>query len=159
MLTNRNNNYWYIRAYRRPFPYTHYRPYFRPGRYDYRFSYGYRPHSNWYYDSRYHRGYTDRPQDNHPPVNHPNNVNMNDRSVRPNTQMTPNIPNTRSVPDRSISSPSQPNISRYRYNRNATRSVSPNTSTRGVSRPSISIPTQSSSTSRGTAGSRGGERR
>ena len=35
------NNYWYVRAYRRPFTHFSYRPYFRPHRYDYRFSPGY----------------------------------------------------------------------------------------------------------------------
>ena len=34
------NNYWYVRAYRRPFPHVSYRPYFRPHRYDYRFNPG-----------------------------------------------------------------------------------------------------------------------
>lgn len=49
-------NYWYVRAYRRPFPHVNYRPYFRPHKYDYRFSpdryrmhgiYGTRPHNNY----------------------------------------------------------------------------------------------------------------
>lgn len=34
------NNYWYVRAYRRPFIHFDTRPYFRPHRYDYRFSPG-----------------------------------------------------------------------------------------------------------------------
>ena len=34
------NNYWYVRAYRRPFTHFDNRPYFRPHRYDYRFSPG-----------------------------------------------------------------------------------------------------------------------
>ena len=32
------DNYWYMRAYRRPFNHLYYRPYFRPNRYDYRFN-------------------------------------------------------------------------------------------------------------------------
>lgn len=34
------NNYWYVRAYSRPFNHLRYRPYFRPHRYDYRFAPG-----------------------------------------------------------------------------------------------------------------------
>ena len=34
------NNYWYVRAYRRPLTYFYHRPYFRPHRYDYRFNPG-----------------------------------------------------------------------------------------------------------------------
>jgi len=34
------NNYWYVRAYRRPFTHFDTRPYFRPHKYDYRFSPG-----------------------------------------------------------------------------------------------------------------------
>lgn len=34
------NNYWYVRAYRRPFTHLDRRPYFRPHRHDYRFSPG-----------------------------------------------------------------------------------------------------------------------
>ena len=49
-------DYWYVRAYRHPFPHVNYRPYFRPHKYDYRFSpdryrmhgiYGIRPHNNY----------------------------------------------------------------------------------------------------------------
>ena len=49
-------NYWYVRAYRRPFPHVNYRPYFRPHKYDYRFNpnhyrmhgiYGTRLHNNY----------------------------------------------------------------------------------------------------------------
>ena len=35
------NNYWYVRAYRRPFVHLGHRPYFRPHHYDYKFSPGY----------------------------------------------------------------------------------------------------------------------
>ena len=42
------DNYWYFRAYRRPFPYINYRPYFRPHRYDYRFNSGYVGHRSWH---------------------------------------------------------------------------------------------------------------
>ena len=50
------NNYWYVRAYRRPFIHLDRRPYFRPHRYDYRFSPGYyrgygRPR-NYIYEKR-----------------------------------------------------------------------------------------------------------
>lgn len=47
------DNYWYVRVYRRPFVYLERRPYFRPHRYDYRFSpgnYGFvRPRTYHYY--------------------------------------------------------------------------------------------------------------
>ena len=49
------NNYWYVRAYRRPFTHFDTRPYFRPHRYDYKFSPG------------HYRGF-DRPRD--PNVHH-----------------------------------------------------------------------------------------
>lgn len=49
------NNYWYVRAYRRPFTHFDTRPYFRPHRYDYRFSPGHyrgfdRPIHNYRYN-------------------------------------------------------------------------------------------------------------
>ena len=70
------NNYWYVRAYRRPFTHFDHRPYFRPHRYDYRFSPGsyrgfYRPNNpNSHYrpitpnrgnNDRYHRPHGSRP--------------------------------------------------------------------------------------------------
>ena len=35
------NNYWYMRAYRKPFRHLSHKPYFRPNRYDHKFRYGY----------------------------------------------------------------------------------------------------------------------
>ena len=61
------NNYWYVRAYRKPFTHFDHRPYFRPHKYDYRFSPG------------HYRGF-DRPRD--PNVHH--------RNVAPNTHHRPN---------------------------------------------------------------------
>ena len=72
------NNYWYIRAYRRPFDHLHYRPYFRPHRYDYRFGRGYRPTHKWINHNRYNRP-TPRPG-NRPNIN---NRRPNDRNNRP----------------------------------------------------------------------------
>ena len=70
------NDYWYFRVYRRPFPYTNYRPYFRPHRYDYRFDRGYRQPHNWYrYTPSTRRRYNSRP--------HPYNV---PRNTIPNRQ-------------------------------------------------------------------------
>ena len=61
------NNYWYVRAYRKPFTHFDHRPYFRPHKYDYRFSPG------------SYRGF-DRPRD--PNVHH--------RHIAPNTHHRPN---------------------------------------------------------------------
>lgn len=65
------NNYWYFRVYRKLFPYTNYRPYFRPHRYDYRFNRSYHNPRSWY---RY------EPNHNRPNINRPNN------SSRPSTR-------------------------------------------------------------------------
>ena len=55
------NNYWYVRAYRRPFTHFDTKPYFRPHRYDYKFSPG------------HYKGF-DRPRD----------PNVHYRTIRPN---------------------------------------------------------------------------
>ncbi len=119
------NNYWYFRAYRRPFPYTHARPYFRPHRYDYRFHQGYVAHRNWYYNqptrrgNRYDRSVArpnqrpnfgrpaTRPNNSRPDVR-PNVVQPNQRptTMRPNTQTPVQRPTTR--PNTNISRPSTP---------------------------------------------------
>lgn len=98
------NNYWYVRAYRRPFTHFDHRPYFRPHRYDYRFSPGayrgfYRPNNpNTYYrpatpnrghNDRYHRPRGSRP-DVMPNPSRPNNGRVTPQS-RPNRPViTPN---------------------------------------------------------------------
>lgn len=56
------NNYWYVRAYRRPFIHLDRRPYFRPHRYDYRFSPGHyrgydRPRNYIYEKRNFDRGH------------------------------------------------------------------------------------------------------
>jgi len=105
------NNYWYMRAYRRPFPHINYYPYFRPHRYDYRFSPGYhRPH-NWYrYTPTRPRYDSHRPNyrpDRNPNLGHPNGNNppsINRPNTRPQTYPqrgeSPTIsrPNTNSRP-------------------------------------------------------------
>lgn len=68
------NNYWYVRAYRRPFTHFDHRPYFRPHRYDYKFSPG-----NY-------RGF-DRPRD---PNVHYRNLNPNINQPRRDIQRRPN---------------------------------------------------------------------
>lgn len=67
------NNYWYVRAYRRPFTHFNTRPYFRPHRYDYRFSPG------------HYRGF-DRPNRPIPYYRHNPNIQRPDyhpRQLRP----------------------------------------------------------------------------
>ena len=99
------SNYWYVRAYRRPFTHFDHRPYFRPHRYDYRFSPGsyrgfYRPNNpnshyrpitpNRGHNDRYHRPHGSRPtiMPNNPYK--PNNGRVTHKS-RPNRQViTPN---------------------------------------------------------------------
>ena len=99
------NNYWYVRAYRRPFTHFDHRPYFRPHRYDYRFSPGsyrgfYRPNNpnshyrpitpNRGHNARYHRRHGSRPtiKPNNPYK--PNSGRVTLKS-RPNRQViTPN---------------------------------------------------------------------
>ena len=83
------NNYWYVRAYRRPFNHLDTRPYFRPHRYDHKFERGYRPQPNWYRNDAPRRNYV-RPEGNRPDV-------RPDRPMaRPDTRMSrPNQPNIR----------------------------------------------------------------
>ena len=87
------NNYWYVRAYRRPFTHFDHRPYFRPHRYDYRFSPG------------SYRGF-DRPRD--PNVHHRNlnpnpprrDIHRRPNNSRPDVQPRQSNPNTRIQPVR-----------------------------------------------------------
>ena len=67
------DNYWYVRAYRRPFIYFDHRPYFRPHKYDYRFSPG------------HYRGF-DRPT--HRPHIRPTNPNIGRPNGRPHVRPT-----------------------------------------------------------------------
>ena len=98
------NNYWYVRAYRRPFTHFDHRPYFRPHRYDYRFSPGayrgfYRPinpssHYRPATPNRGHNGRYNRPHGSRPDVmpnpSRPNNGRVTPPS-RPNRPViTPN---------------------------------------------------------------------
>ena len=74
------DNYWYVRAYRRPFVYVNHRPYFRPHKYDYRFSPG------------HYRGF-DRPYNPnigrpHRPHGRPNNPNFGRPNGRPHVRPT-----------------------------------------------------------------------
>lgn len=99
------NNYWYVRAYRRPFTHFDHRPYFRPHRYDYRFSPGsyrgfYRPNNpNSHYrpitPNRGNNGIYHRPHDSRPIIkpNNPSKPNSGrvTPKTRPNRQViTPN---------------------------------------------------------------------
>jgi hypothetical protein len=59
------DDYWYVRAYTRPFDHINYRPYFRPSRNDYRF----RPGIYHGYGIPNHRHY------NRPPTHRPDRVN------------------------------------------------------------------------------------
>ena len=59
------DDYWYVRAYTRPFDHINYRPYFRPSRNDYRF----RPGLYHGYGIPNHRHY------NRPPKHRPDHIN------------------------------------------------------------------------------------
>ena len=99
------SNYWYVRAYRRPFTHFDHRPYFRPHRYDYRFSPGsyrgfYRPNNpnshyrpitpNRGHNDRYHRPHGSRPTIMPNNSYKPNSGRVTPKS-RPNRQViTPN---------------------------------------------------------------------
>jgi hypothetical protein len=96
------NNYWYVRAYRRPFIHFNTRPYFRPHRYDYRFSPG------------HYRGF-DRP--NRPIPHYRHNPNMR-RPDYPPRQPRPDVGNRR---------PNQPRINGNRPQRPP--QIRPNTRT------------------------------
>ena len=108
------NNYWYVRAYRRPFTHFDTRPYFRPHRYDYRFSPG------------HYRGF-DRP--NRPKPNYRHNPNMRRPDVQ-SKQPRPDVGNHRpeqpringNRPQRPLQTrpntrPNQPRIDRNQNNR------------------------------------------
>lgn len=75
-------SYWYMRIYRRPFPYTDYHPYFRPHKYDYRFGPSYHHPHNWYTG----------PRDRHRPTNRYGRPSTHSR---PNNHVTPNRPPVR----------------------------------------------------------------
>lgn len=82
------NNYWYVRAYRRPFTHFDTRPYFRPHKYDYRFSPGHykgfgTPDRHEYY-YRHHRNM--RRPDNYarPPRQDIRNRQQRQPQARPN---------------------------------------------------------------------------
>lgn len=92
------NNYWYVRAYRRPFIHLDRRPYFRPHRYDYRFKPG------------HYRGF-DRP-------------NVYYYRNRPSIRRQDVMPR-RSYPNR-ITRPSQSNINRNRITRPSQGNITPN---------------------------------
>lgn len=96
------NNYWYVRAYRRPFTHFDTRPYFRPHRYDYRFSPG------------HYRGF-DRPNRPMPHYRHNPNMRRPDNYPR---QPRPDIGNRR---------PNQPRINGNRPQRPP--QIHPNTRT------------------------------
>lgn len=93
------NNYWYVRAYRRPFTHFDRRPYFRPHRYDYRFSPGqYRgfdrhgvTHHRHPNINRFNRRPDVQPRQPRPDNRRPNinNNRPNARSITPRT--TPRI--------------------------------------------------------------------
>lgn len=118
------NNYWYMRVYRRPFNHLHYRPYFRPHRYDYRFDRSFRPHNNWHHDYyRSNRHYNNqrprhpypdnqvtpsRPNRYQPRVNYNSDIKRGGSSVRPST------------PSRSIT-PSRSSSTRGGYNGGVSR--------------------------------------
>lgn len=99
------NNYWYVRAYRRPFTHFDHRPYFRPHRYDYRFSPGsyrgfHRPNNpNSYYrpitPNRGNNGIYHRPHNSRPIIKPNNPSKLNSERVTPKTRpnrqvITPN---------------------------------------------------------------------
>lgn len=83
------NNYWYVRAYRRPFTHFDTRPYFRPHKYDYRFSPG------------HYRGF-DRPNRPMPNYRHNPNIQRPDNQSR---QPRPDVNNRR---------PNQPRVNENR---------------------------------------------
>ena len=72
------NNYWYVRAYRRPFTHFDHQPYFRPHKYDYRFSPG------------HYRGF-DRPDRPAPNYRHNPNMRRPGNHPRPNVDRRPNV--------------------------------------------------------------------
>lgn len=104
------NNYWYVRAYRRPFTHFDHRPYFRPHRYDYRFSPGsyrgfHRPNNpNSHYrpitPNRGNNGIYHRPHNSRPIIKPNNPSKPNSGRVTPKTR-----PNRQVItPNRSVGS-------------------------------------------------------
>lgn len=114
------NNYWYVRAYRRPFTHFDNRPYFRPHRYDYRFSPGqYRGFDR--NGVTYHRhpniNRSNRRPDVQPRQPRPYNRRPNVNNNRPNNRVVPqNRPNTRPTTPRTT-----PRIDRNQNNRGGGR--------------------------------------
>ena len=110
------NNYWYVRAYRRPFTHFDRRPYFRPHRYDYRFSPG--QHRGFEKNGVNHHQLNARPPHERRPDVRPNNnerrPNINrkrdNRPTQPNRSVQQNRP---TQPNRSVQQnrPTQPNRS------------------------------------------------
>ena len=107
------NNYWYVRAYRRPFTHFDTKPYFRPHKYDHKF----RPGDYRGFDKPVgnHRSNVGHRHDNRRPDVRPDNR-------RPNTQ--PNVRPENRQPNR------QPNIQQSRPNRTVTPQRTPNVQNR-----------------------------
>lgn len=114
------NNYWYVRAYRRPFTHFDHRPYFRPHRYDYRFSPGsyrgfYRPNNpNSHYrpitPNRGNNGIYHRPHGSCPAIKSNNHSKPNSGRVTPKTR-----PNRQVItPNRSAGSRANSKFGGYR---------------------------------------------
>ena len=99
------NNYWYVRAYRRPFTHFDTRPYFRPHRYDYRFSPGHYKGYDRPRNSNVHHNYINPRPNPTTPNRHPNNVRPNNQS----RQSRPIIRNERNVQTRTPNVRSNPN--------------------------------------------------
>lgn len=136
------NNYWYVRAYRRPFNHLYYRPYFRPHRYDYKFAPG------------QHRGF-DRPHNPPRP-----RLSVTPRPGRSGMQPSqPSRPSTRPMPDR----PSRSTVTPSTRSR-STVSPTPSRPSRSTVTPSTrsrssfggSVTRGSSMPSRSTGSTRGG---
>ena len=127
------NNYWYVRAYRRPFNHLYYRPYFRPHRYDYKFAPG------------HHRGF-DRP-------------NITPRPNRPGMRPSqPSRPSVKPMPDRPGMRPSQPSRPTVRPTtpQPSRSTVMPSTRSRSSFGSHGSVTRGSSMPSRSTRSIRGG---
>ena len=110
------NNYWYLRAYRKPFDHLDRVPYFRPHKYDYRFDRGFKPLPNWYrYDSR---------RLNTPNVRHHYDI----RPGQPMNEIRPGRPNQPNIPgsNNRISRPGQPSQPVVRPNTNSVPTINQN---------------------------------
>ena len=143
------HNYWYVRAYSRPYYYG-YRPYFRPHHYDYRF----RPGHHHGFEGRrppmhpQGRGFNGQGQPHQHRGDHPEgHIGNPSNDHRPNIQNRPNIDNRRFDNNRSISRPqiqsrpsipSRPSIqSRPSVGRSPMPSRSVSTPSRSIGRPSV----------------------